>query len=135
MVTWLRLDRGYRVLGVEGDMRKAVSQHVGSVLWDAYPDAADQFLLPYEKAWENGWENVCVRYRGCVVQAHASRCGDELVVCYKILPLSGLAEALEQLCAEFTTPYAAAGREAVEPSGAVRRSRRGAAASHLRLAG
>jgi hypothetical protein len=105
-VTWITLDRDYRILEVRGDLAHLTNERVGEILWEAFPDAVDTFLEPYENAWRIGYDNRTVTWRNCIVQTYANVHHDVLTVCYHVIALEGLKQTLRQ----FEADLAAAAR-------------------------
>lgn len=105
-VTWLRIDSDMVVLSVDGDMAEKTRDVVGRRVFDVYPDGEPLFLDGYRLALKHGHHNFVRLYHGCIVACLCTRVDDDLLVCFKTMPLVGLTESLRAVEAALADPPA-----------------------------
>lgn len=103
-VTWLRLDRNMTVLDCDGDMEGLCRRAIGLNLFDVYTDAVEQFRPGYKLALELGHHNFACVYHDCIVACLCTRVEDNLLVCFRTVPLNGLTESLRAVEAALADP-------------------------------
>lgn len=81
---WIAVDRNYRIMLAGADQGTG-SDHVGEILWDAYPGSQDLYEDLYRHAWQCGHATARQFHRGHLVDVHAERTGDRLLISYRLL--------------------------------------------------
>lgn len=99
---WFVLDPDYRIAAGK-TTAGTVEEHVGTILWDIFPEAETIYAELFTTAWETGNAETHAFHLGRLVHVAAERISVGLLVAYRVLAvvdtttLSGLSRSLDLL--------------------------------------
>lgn len=99
---WFVLDRDYRITAANTSSG-IPEQHIGAILWDAFPEAESIYADLYATAWRTGHAATHAFHRGTLLHVAADRVSVGLLVAYRVLAvldtltLTGLSRSLDLL--------------------------------------